>query len=419
MKKRIIVVLCIALFLALILWGMLHFTPDLPQSDASPSQDHTTAARPTGSSDHNESSQTFLSDFLAAHNAGQKYTTAFEGNFYEISIHQSSRTCTIIHQQTYRTAELEVNDRFSYELDQMTTVGYTFYYQSTYRISDNSVFQCDFSRRHSQLSLPDISDATLKTIRAHLCQSMALSAAERQFWDVLLHGYVTEDTQSWGTLTLTSMHIDENTPVTSLNYYQPDNHRYRIVEVTDFAIGDYYYDRDGSRNYREYDPIGVLTAIGQHNADGSHTRQQYNNQGQLSSTLQRNADGSGQDTHFVWDNGTLTKSCYFYSFSSVEGLVRTGRAIEVSRYDLSDPTLEICISLHIYNENDVLTGYYLYDDTGKPTEDFSLDASGAATYRHYIYEDDTLVKIITTISTDGETVRREEIVVPDHSTSQP
>lgn len=378
--------------------------PTVPTTPASP----TTPT--TGPAPKPEPEPDFREGFMAAHNAGQKYTFADAENAYEISLNPNTGVCTVLRRQT-------LNMQNSFSLGPIgcpfdTPISYhrSYYYMGTYQTGADGTFACTFDSFYLDVDLNDLTASDVKKIRDYIWDDLIqdddyhLTQTERKMWDKVLDGEVAEYICRWkDTLKLSG---SASLPL-KLTYYDSNGTRFsgftlteNTIVISDYFSGDSY--RDTVKDYS-----GKNISWYEQHSDGSYARAEYDEQGRLAYEIHKQSDGGYIEIIIVWDEDVCTSKHFYYRMDKVDGLYLNTWSVSVYRYNPADSS-SIPISSHRYDRNNQVEYYMLYDEKGREQEGFVIDSTFGAVLTFYTYENDQLAK---TVSTDSNgTVTTKEYV---------
>lgn len=370
------------------------------EPDSNPDTNPNPVPDPTPNTDTGSSDPDFLEDFMAAHNAGKKYTVSFEDDTYEISLNADTGKCTVLHKKRAYDEYLRLTGDVFYPLGKYMAVYYNYYYMGTAQPAADGSFTLCFSQYHVELVSGQFSASTVADIRKcawdniykSKWQEIYLTQAECEFWDDLLDGKTVKDVRRYQE----KLELKGNVSLPlQLMYFDPNGEKTHSVSVDKEKITNTTYSGE-SYEYREYDLNGKLLTWGGDYGNGAHWRREYDSKEQLVFDGNYSADGSYSETTFVRDNGILTKTTLRYKVDKADGLYCEERLVDVYRYDSDNPEKETPVSSHTYDRDKSLVKFFLYDEQGRRTETFYYEMAGRPIHTLYTYEGDKLAKTVAT-----------------------
>ncbi|MBE6958878.1 MAG: hypothetical protein E7447_06995 [Ruminococcaceae bacterium] len=363
------------------------------------------APKPSPNPDPGEDEKDYREDFMAVHNAGQKFSFALGLDAYEISLNADTGICTVWHKQKVQETSAFDLGPIAYSANSLLTYYRNYYYIGAYQPGADGKFKVTFDRYYLDVDLQTLSRSTIAAIREYVWDNLEdsqwqqdyyLTKAECEMWDALLDGKAVKDIRRW----IDTMELSGSTSLPlQLLYTFSSGEQYQSFTLTDTQIKytSYYYG--GGYCDRVYDPDGNSLYWYEQDSNGSSSRTEFDAQGHISYSIHKSADGSYTETTVQWNGDIRTSTTSYFVVDKVDGLYCDRRTISVYRYYQDGSSMEIPISSHTYDRNGELISYALYTEAGLPLETFYPNSLYKTLHTLYIYEGNRLLK---TVATDAE-----------------
>lgn len=370
-----------------------------PTEPTKPTQPTTPPTQPTEPKPEPD----FRKNFMNIHNAGQKYSFVLDMDSYEISLNSKTGDCTILLRQQVRD-EVDFNlGPITYPAGHPLTYSRNYYYMGTYQPGADGQFQVHFNSYYMDVDLTGFSGSTIEAIRKHVWENIRknewqdyyLTQAECQMWDALLDGKATKDIRRW--IETAELSGSASLPL-HVTYFDSSGEKNRSFSLSDTQVKRTDYLYDGAYFEWAHDRNGTPQYWHAQYSDGSYSHTEHDDQGRIRYSIHTSADGSYSEQTTVWDGDIATYTTCYYAIDKIDGLYCTERYVKVTRYNPSNPSMEIPISDHKYDRNNQLVFFTIYTEKGLPLETFLADPPFRETHTLYTYENDRLVKTVATES---------------------